>query len=133
MLVLAALSGLLIGCKPGPVHFGTSSLLGFENSTIAVKEPDGTVKQVSTKINKKRVLMVPSSTGSNLTTNKILAEFAQDPILSPYHIQVQTKRGVVILSGQVPNATIRSHAVSVARRNDGVLAADTSNLVIQKQ
>lgn len=132
LFVLAAVSGLLMSCKPGPVHLDSMPLMGFDSPKVAVQNPRGQIKYVSTKIDKKRVLMVPPSTGSHLTTNKILAEFAQDPILSPYHIQVRTHRGVVTLSGQVPSKAVKDHAISAARQNTGVLAVEAGHLVVEK-
>lgn len=130
IFTLAALTVLLIGCEPGPVHLGTSSLMGFGSNTVPVKEPDGQVKYVSAPVDKKGKLMVPPSTGAKLTTNKILAEFAQDPILRPYHIQVHTHHGVVKLIGQVPSEAIKNHAIRVARQNSGVLAANANSLIV---
>jgi osmotically-inducible protein OsmY len=61
---------------------------------------------------------------------KIRASYAQDPLLSPYNIDVDTHRGVVKLSGKVPNKDVKKYAIKVARYTKGVLAVEPKKLVI---
>jgi hyperosmotically inducible protein len=46
--------------------------------------------------------------------------FKQDEVLSSANIEVNTEKGVVTLSGVVPNAMAYTRAISLARRVPGV-------------
>ncbi len=46
--------------------------------------------------------------------------FKQDEVLSSTNIEVNTEKGVVTLSGAVPNAMAYTRAISLARRVPGV-------------
>jgi len=54
-------------------------------------------------------------------TAKVKASFVGDKALNHSDIHVDTDhKGVLVLSGYVPNETVRAHAVSVARETKGV-------------
>lgn len=131
LCAVAAFASLLASCTPGPVHLSPTSIMGIYNAPVAVKQPDGQVKYVSASINKKQKLMVPRSSGDDLVTNKILAEYAADPALSAYRIGVKTHRGEVTLTGRVPSEALKKRAIKIARYNRGVLVANADNLVVK--
>lgn len=121
-LIFAAAAVALAGCKPGPVTIGSAP--------VPITDAQGHTKMVKYKLDKKRMVTVPVSTGANLSTNKIRAAFAEDPLLNQYNIDVSVQGGVAKLSGQVPNKAARSYAIQVARHTNGVLAADASQLTV---
>lgn len=125
ILSLIVIGGFLCSClKPGPITLGSKP--------TPVTDKQGNVHIVNYKVDKKKHIQVPAgTTGADLTTAKIKAEFAQDPALNAYNIDVSTQRGVVTLAGIVPNDTTRSYAIKMARTNKGVLAVDAKNLVIK--
>ena len=54
-------------------------------------------------------------------TAKVKASFVGDKALNHSDIHVDTDhKGILVLSGYVPNETVRAHAVSVARETKGV-------------
>lgn len=123
---LIILSSFLIvaGCKPGPITLGGGQ-------PAAVETTPGKVVYTNYSVDKKRRLTIPAGLkGSDLTTARIKAAYAEDPLLSNYKIHVETHRGVVKLSGAVPSDQARSYAIKIARFNKGVLAVDAKNLVI---
>lgn len=126
LLAFSGLTGLLASCQPGPVHFGSQP--------VAVKDAQGNTQYVKYKIHKKRVVTVPAqATGSDLITDKIRAEFAQDPVLSPYNIDVQTRHNEVTLTGQVPDKATKNYAIKMARYTKGVLMVHADNLIAPKK
>lgn len=126
-LILTAITGALMGCKPGPITLGGGA-------PVPVTNAQGKVTYVSYNVNKKRVVAVPPSTGTNLTTNKINAAFAQDNALNPYQINVVTNHfGEVTLSGSVPNERVKDYAIKVARHTKGVMAVKAKNLIVTDQ
>lgn len=125
LAILTATIGLLASCKPGPVYLGSEP--------VVIKDSQGNAHRVQYKIHKKRIVTVPSqATGSDLITDKIRAEFAQDPVLSPYNIDVQTNHHEVTLTGQVPDKATQNYAIKMARYNKGVLMVH-DNLAISKK
>lgn len=127
IIIFTAISVLLAGCKPGPIYIGGAP------QTAAVKDSQGNVKYVNYHLNKKRMVSVPPSTGSDLMTNKIRAAFAQDPILSQYPIEVSTHRGEVTLVGKVPDKNVKNYAIKMARYTKGVLMVHADNLIVASQ
>lgn len=124
-LCFIVILGLLISCQPGPVHLGSEP--------VAVKDSQGNVRYVKYQIHQTRNVTVPrNASGSDLTTAKIRAEFAQDPVLRSYNINVQTYRGEVTLTGKVPDQATRNHAIKMARYTKGVLMVHDHLVVINK-
>lgn len=76
------------------------------------------------------------STGENvddsLITAKIKAAIAQDPSLRAFQINVETFKGVVLLSGFVDSADAVSRATTLASRVAGVKSVKNS-LIVKKQ
>lgn len=122
IVTLILFSALLISCSPGPVRFG---------SRETVIAPTG---QVTTyHVSRKRIAQVQSGLkGSDLITSKISYAYAQDPILSPYHLNVATHRGIVSIQGTVPDTRTKGYAIKVARYTKGVLAVNDNELVVGK-
>lgn len=129
LLVVSTAMASLIGCKPGPVYPG--SFIGTGPRTTTVVDSQGVPHEVSYHASMRHIDTVPRSTGTDLITNKIRAEYAQDPLLQGSHINVNTDRhGEVILSGQVPNRAARAYAIKIARNTKSVMAVDARNLVV---
>ena len=59
-------------------------------------------------------------TSDSEITAAIKDAFKQDEVLSSANIDVSTDKGVVTLSGAVPNAMAYTRAISLARRVSGV-------------
>ena len=57
-------------------------------------------------------------------TANIKAEFAADVPLNALHIQVETKEGLVSLSGKAPDASTRERATRLAATVKDVLSVD---------
>lgn len=53
-------------------------------------------------------------------TAKVKSKLAADPEINPFNIDVDTRDGVVTLSGTVEKAEARSEAEDLARGTDGV-------------
>ena len=53
-------------------------------------------------------------------TTAVKAKFAADDMVKAYKVDVDTKEGVVTLTGNVDTAEVKSHAVEVARNTKGV-------------
>ena len=53
-------------------------------------------------------------------TSKVKAKFAQDDMVKAHEINVDTRDGVVTLTGEVPTTTARQQAVRLARDTEGV-------------
>lgn len=62
-------------------------------------------------------------------TAKIKAELAKDPSLSALKINVDTKQGLVMLSGTAPDANSRDRATRLAAAVKGVLSVDNMLVV----
>lgn len=58
--------------------------------------------------------------GDAAVTAKVKTKFLADTAVSGLKIDVDTKDGVVTLSGRVPNAAEKTRAVSIAKGTDGV-------------
>ncbi len=129
LLLVATAMTSLISCKPGPIYPG--SFIGTGPQTGTVVDSQGQPHQVSYHVSKRHIDAVPQSRGTNLITNKILAEYAQDPLLQGSHINVKTDwHGEVTLSGQVPNKAARAYAIKIARNTKSVMAVNAKNLVV---
>ena len=72
-----------------------------------------------------------SSVGDAGLTAKVKAKFLADTSISGLKIDVDTKNDVVTLSGTVPTAAEKRHAVEVARATDGVKSV-VDNLKVGK-
>ena len=72
-----------------------------------------------------------SSVGDAALTAKVKAKFLADTSISGLKIDVDTKNDVVTLSGTVPTAAEKRHAVEVARATDGVKSV-VDNLKVGK-
>ena len=127
LATLIIASGFLCSClKPGPITLGGSK-------PTPVTDSKGQVHMTNYKVNKKKQVEVQQGlSGSDLTTAKIKAEFANDPALNAYNIDVSTQRGVVTLSGAMADDKTRGYAIKMARANKGVLAVDAKDLIIKK-
>jgi len=53
-------------------------------------------------------------------TTAVKAKFAADDMVKAYKVDVDTKEGVVTLTGNVDTVEVKSHAVEVARNTKGV-------------
>ncbi|CAN5122305.1 hypothetical protein BH11PSE10_BH11PSE10_09600 [soil metagenome] len=62
-------------------------------------------------------------------TAGIKAQFASDAALNALHIQVDTKEGLVVLTGKAPDAGLREHATRVAITVKDVLSVDNKMLL----
>lgn len=126
IISLVITSIFLCSClKPGPITLGSKP--------TPVTDNQGQVHMTNYKVNKKNHVDVQQGlTGSDLTTAKIKSEFAKDPVLNSYNIDVSTKHGVVTLSGAVPDKKTQEYAIKMARANKGVLAVDAKGLAIKK-
>lgn len=60
------------------------------------------------------------ATGDAALTTKVKSKFLADTAVAGLRIDVDTKDGVVTLTGRVPNAAEKARAVSMARETDGV-------------
>lgn len=128
LLVSTALVSLA-ACKPGPIYPG--SFLGTGPKTGTVVDSHGQTHQVSYEVSKRHLETVPRSTGATLITNKILAEYAQDPVLQGSQIDVKTDRyGEVTLSGQVTSKAARAYAIKIARNTKSVVAVKANKLAV---
>ena len=72
-----------------------------------------------------------SAAGDATLTAKVKAKFLADTSISGLKIDVDTKNDVVTLSGTVPTAAEKRHAVEVARATDGVKSV-VDNLKVGK-
>jgi hyperosmotically inducible periplasmic protein len=72
-----------------------------------------------------------SAAGDASLTAKVKAKFLADTSISGLKIDVDTKNDVVTLSGTVPTAAEKRHAVEVARATDGVKSV-VDNLKVGK-
>ena len=72
-----------------------------------------------------------SAVGDAALTAKVKAKFLADTSISGLKIDVDTKADVVTLSGTVPSATEKRHAVDVAKATDGVKSV-VDNLKVGK-
>lgn len=62
-------------------------------------------------------------------TAKIKIELAEEPSLAALQIKVNTKEGLVDLTGTAPDATLRDRATRVAATVKGVLSVDNHMVV----
>lgn len=62
-------------------------------------------------------------------TTAVSAEFAKDPDLSAFKINVDTKDGAVILNGSAPTGAAREKASSIAKAVKGVNSVENKLLV----
>jgi len=60
------------------------------------------------------------ATGDAAVTAKVKTKFLADTAVAGLKIDVDTKDGVVTLSGKVPNAAEKARAASIAKKTDGV-------------
>lgn len=63
-------------------------------------------------------------------TTKVKSELLADNVTKGYDVKVTTDRGVVILSGHLPNKDAIAHAKDVAEKVNGVKSVDTNGLTI---
>ncbi|MBV8667030.1 MAG: BON domain-containing protein [Burkholderiaceae bacterium] len=53
-------------------------------------------------------------------TSKVKAAFNADPLVSSLGIEVDTKDGIVVVTGSVPSLTVRDHVIQLVATVDGV-------------
>ncbi len=71
----------------------------------------------------------PTDTGIK---SNIISRFSNDRILSPYSINVEVNNGAVVLSGQVPNETVKAKAEEDAKLVRGVTSVN-NKINVQNQ
>jgi len=75
---------------------------------------------------------VASAATDAMITTKINAALAADDQLKATRIDVDTRKGYIVLSGTAPDAGSRERATSLARAVDGVVAVDNRLIVASK-
>lgn len=73
---------------------------------------------------------IKKSVGDSIITTAIKAKIALNKALNPFNIKVQTKKGIVALSGDVSSKTAYSKAITIAQSVDGVKVIDAKNLTV---
>ncbi|HSN18496.1 MAG TPA: BON domain-containing protein [Gammaproteobacteria bacterium] len=63
-------------------------------------------------------------------TTKVKSELLADSVTKGFDVKVATTRGVVVLSGKLPNKDAVAHAKDLAEKVDGVKSVDTSGLTV---
>lgn len=115
---------VLTSCRPGPIRL---------DDAAPIVGPTGQTVYVSYHASRKRMVSVPTGLkGSDRISAKINAAYANDPVLSPYHLTVTTSHGMAEIAGTVPNEAVKRYAIKVARYTKGVLAVNDKGLVIGK-
>ena len=61
------------------------------------------------------------------------SELQADRFMRRFDLKVVTVRGVVALSGDLPNAAAVNHAKAVVEQVDGVKSVDTTGLTVSRQ
>jgi hyperosmotically inducible protein len=74
---------------------------------------------------------VGTYTDDSVITTKIKTKFLADIHLKSYNISVTTNKGVVYLSGSVPNQKMRDLAIDTARNTKGVKLVNVTNLSVE--
>ena len=64
-------------------------------------------------------------------TTKVKAQYAQDPLLNPLNIKVETKRGIVYLSGSLDTDMQYQQAITLAEQTDNVKDIDANQLAVK--
>ena len=68
----------------------------------------------------------------SLITTKVKSSFVGDSTVSALDISVETKQGVVNLTGLVNSEAERQRAVQIARETSGVKQVDARNLIVKR-
>lgn len=63
-------------------------------------------------------------------TTKVKSELLADSVTKGFDVKVVTTRGVVVLSGKLPNKDAIAHAKDLAEKVDGVKSVDTSGITV---
>lgn len=73
---------------------------------------------------------VPGKVDDGWITTKVKSKLAVAKNVEATDISVETKEGVVTLTGAVPSAAVKSHVVQEARSVKGVKSVDASGLTV---
>ncbi|HEY3859223.1 MAG TPA: BON domain-containing protein [Gammaproteobacteria bacterium] len=65
-------------------------------------------------------------------TDKVESELQADHFMRRFDLKVVTLRGIVALSGDLPNEAAVNHAKAVAMQVDGVKSVDTTGLNVSR-
>ena len=121
LLALAAAALMLVACSPHEAGMGDHVDAAVDRAGQAAAGltrplPILSAQQLEAKSRE-------AGLDATITAN-IKAEFAADAPLNALHIQVETKEGLVSLSGKAPDASTRERATRLAATVKDVLSVD---------
>ncbi len=115
LLATAAATVMLMACGQHELGAGDPAEAAI-NNVAAVVTPPLSAKQLEAKSREAAL--------DATITAEIKAQFASDPPLNALHIQVETREGLVVLSGKAPDAGLKERATRSAITVKDVLSVD---------
>ena len=115
LLATAAAAVMLMACGQHELGAGDPAEAAI-NRAAAVVSPPPNAQQLEAKSREAAL--------DATITAEIKAQFANDPPLNALHIQVETREGLVVLSGKAPDAGLKERATRLAVTVKDVLSVD---------
>jgi hyperosmotically inducible protein len=108
---------------------GGAACLTLALSVISAGAQTPPTKAPTTREDQRRVAQAANAVKDSWITFKIHVQFLPEDPLEGSNVDVDTAKGVVTLTGTVPNAAARTRAVAIAKATDGVVSV-TDKLTI---
>jgi len=107
------------------------TLAGNATESVAgVKSVDNSLKVLDQSKTRTAVDKTQRVVSDSWITTKVKSDLLADDLAKSFKIGVKTIRGVVVLSGALPNQTAVEHASAIAGKVNGVKSVDASTLTV---
>ncbi len=135
-VAVVAMAAALAGCNRGPGansaynNSGTSATPGSTSTTVTTTSSSPSTDASSPGSSTTTAAAPSTDTGTGnvvadtVTTGKVKAAIATDPILKDADIMVKTDAGVVVLTGTAKSRDQVAMATNIAQRQEGVSRVD---------
>lgn len=105
----------------------TKEVSGVKDVDNELKTPSGSETSAKTKA---VASDVKHQVSDSWITTKVKSELLADSLTKGFDVKVETTKGVVVLSGKLPNEDAVKRAKELAEKVDGVKSVDDKDLVV---